>query len=177
MNKLTEYTIVHVEDDAAHWQPLTTLLRVAIGEHLELYSSPSIETLILKPPADSHKYPAHTHIEWNDGEGSHLVNYWLVNTASIDPIKERLTGQTNLTFILDVMRPKKDAGLHSSLEETLASIAPFVKNQSEQVRLFTAYSRTDGVEFPLDAPPMFKKGVETHDLVAFLLERVGFKRR
>jgi len=173
MTGLVEHTIVHIEDDAAHWQPLTTLLHTAIGEHLDRISGDALSSLILVPPEELHKYPAHTKIMWDHQDLQYVVNYWLVNTITIDPIKERLEGRQPI-FILDVMRPKKDSGLYSTLAATLASIRPFVVNEEHQVRLFTAYSQADGVEFPPNAPVMFKKGVETSQLLSFLLERLGF---
>jgi hypothetical protein len=173
MEIVRAYTIVHVEDDAANWRPLTLLLYTAIGEYLDDKQPLAMATLKIGPPSDPHAYPAKTSITWSEPDYRTTIDYWLVNTARIDPIRNHLETATDITFILDVMRPKNKAGLSSSLEETLASIKSLVSDQESQVRLFTAYSQADGIEFPASAPEMFKKGIETNLLLEFLLKRIG----
>lgn len=170
----TEYIIVHIEDDAAHWQPLTTSLEGAIREHLEARSISAASSLSLEIPEKAYEYPALTVFSWQDDTQKFVVRYWLIDTIGVEVIKDELNKSSNTTFILDVMRPKKEVGLQSTLVETLGSIRPYVQDQDAQVRLFTAYSRSDGVEFPPNAPSMYKKGVETPSLLDYLLQRLGF---
>jgi hypothetical protein len=174
---MIEHSIIHIEDDAAQWQPITSSLATAIGEHLSQMSRPAFSSLRHVPPEVANSYPAHSKITWDNLGTQNVVHYWLINTVGVEEIAEHLKGKVDgLTFVLDVMRKKGDAGLHSALPETLASIQKYVADEETQVRLFTAYSESDDVQFPVKHPILFKKGIETSSLLNFLLMRIGFGR-
>ncbi len=175
---MPEHLIVHVEDDAPQWLPIMSSLRTAIGEHLSQSAPQVFGTLKHERLTVANAFPAHTKILWDDGGTQHYVHYWLLNTVGVEQIADQLEGKNdNLTFVLDVMRKKNNAGLQSVLPDTLDSIRKYVKDESKQVRLFTAYSEKNDVEFPKNHPILFKKGLETQALLNYLLMRIGFGRR
>ncbi len=162
MASSVKHVVVHIEDDATHWQPLTQLLSVAIAEYLDGSSDGEVDSLEFITTGEPYRYPSKTVIKWEIKRLRYEVwYYWLEDAASVPTIASELGDNDKRTFILDVMRPRADVGLCSFLEETLAAIASFVDDQASQVRLFTAYSEADGIKFPVNSPDMFKKGVET----------------
>lgn len=175
---MSDFFIVHIEDDAPQWKPITSSLAAAIAEHLSEWAPEAFATLKHTPPPTPNIYPACTTIVWQHAGVTHTVHYWFVDTVGVESIAAELQRAAgNATFVLDVMRKKRLEGLQSSLPETLASIRKYVSNEGDQVRLFTAYSETDEVEFPAEHPLLFKKGIETRLLLNFLLLRIGFGRQ
>jgi hypothetical protein len=172
---MPDHIVVHIEDDAPQWKPITSSLAVAIGEHLSEKSPEEYASLKHVAPDTPNVYPSCTKISWVRDGVSHTVHYWFITAVGVDEIVNQLTeAGANITFVLDVMRRKSDVGLQSALSETLASIRRFVRDERAQVRLFTAYSESDDVEFPAEHPVLFKKGIETRFLLNFLLQRLGF---
>jgi hypothetical protein len=163
-----DYLIVHFEDDTQNWQPLTVALEAAIDE--ALCERNDSDPNVLSKPGDQ---PLATLIEWRSGNVRKTVGYYFVQSTLTEPIAKKIRKSRNVTFIIDVMRPRGKRGLESTIAETLVEIAPYVQSMEAQARLFTAYSEADGIVFPENVPKLIKKGLETEELLSFLLSRLG----
>jgi hypothetical protein len=172
-----EHIIVHIDDDAGNWLSLPKTLQTAIQD----FSEEGFRTVRIMPPSvnsDCEPYPSCTTITWRANGKPQIIKYWLITKPCIDGVIEHLIGKIDITFIVDIMQARSEnvAGLKSTLNESLASIRPYVSDQDRQVRLFTAYSAMDGVSFPENVPEVYRKGVDTQLLVNFLLGRIGIRR-
>jgi hypothetical protein len=157
-----KFTIVHIEDEASNWRALPRALRNALFDRLD---DTARRTLTYRPGDNS--FPAVTTITWSQGGVTSEIKYWLLETASVKGISNHIEGEA--TFVIDVMRPDHTGALVSSLEASLSSIAPFVTNWDEQVRVFTAYGIPETDRVP--ALRSIKKSATT-GIMEFLIDRV-----
>lgn len=176
-----DFTIVHIEDDVSNWRENPGILFGMIRELLEDTPDSAVE---IEDPDSRYDDTVETTITWRIGKETKVARFIFTTAVGVDDFVDKLQGK--LSFILDARRPGDDNKLEWTLFESLASVAPHIKDSKSEIRVFTAYRDVDdeikatkkakksefkNIEFPIDVISKTEPG----ELHAYMLKHLGFE--